>query len=257
MARAMVEGILRVKAVPVEAIACVGGSGGSAQKLAADTGIQRLDSTDELVDGSKVIVLAFKPQHLETLNPDLRKPAAGKQVLSVLAGVTIHRLMQFFPSAANIVRAMPNMPASIGCGVTGFATWKSLEGEPRRKMMQLLESMGAAIEVEEHQLDAVTGISGSGVAFVYEFVRALRDAGKYQGLSEQESARFVLETVLGGALLLRESGLTPEEIQETIMTRGGTTEAGMTVLRKGGLDRLVQEAVAAAAERSREIAGKT
>jgi len=253
MAKAIIQGMIVRGSFQPEEIACLGGPGNSAQDLAGETGINRYESLEALFIDSPIIVLAFKPHHLKTLGPEVHEHTSGKYILSILAGIPIHKLLSHFPSASNVVRAMPNIPASIGRGVTGYAPWKALKGGELQSIRLILEAMGTAIEVEERLLEGVTGVSGSGVAFVYEFLKALRDGGKNQGLPESLAMEFAQETVLGAALLLKESGRSLEALQDSVVTPGGTTDAGLKTLHAAGFSKIVQDAVAASAQRSLEI----
>lgn len=255
MAKAMIRGMLNKGFFKPHDIICRGGSGTSAHELARETKIEEAASVRQVVEESELLVLAFKPHHLESLDSSLDEGAAGKGVLSVLAGIPIDKIYHHFPTASNIVRAMPNIPAAVGSGITGYTPWKALEGRDQSMVSSILKAMGRTVEVEEHQLDAVTGVSGSGIAFVYEFMIALRDGGIRLGLSEAQSTELCLHTVLGAAELLRNSQQTLDQLRDQVVTPGGTTEAGLNTLAAGDFDTLVKNAVSAAAERSRELSG--
>lgn len=255
MARAMIRGMLAREFFKPHDLVCIGGSGTSAERLAQDSKIHLAESPASLIRDSEIVVIAFKPHQLESLDPSLAGLAAGKGILSVLAGISIDRISHHFPSASNIVRAMPNIPAAIGCGVTGYASWKALEGRDTWMVTRILEAIGQTLQVDEPHLDAVTGVSGSGVAFVYEFMIALRDGGTRLGLSEVQATELCLQTVLGSAELLKASDQSLDQLRDQVVTPGGTTEAGLNTLAAGDFSTLVKDAVSAAAERSRELSG--
>jgi pyrroline-5-carboxylate reductase len=253
MAGALVNGILKQEAFLPHDIACIGGNDDTAEILARETGIHTIDTIPRLLAESEIIVLAFKPHHLDTLEPGTAELAGGKCVLSILAGIPIQKIFHHFSNASNIVRAMPNIPASIGEGVTGYSCWKALEGKDTRVVSHILKAVGPAIEVSESQLDAVTGISGSGVAFVFQFMKALRDGGIRQGLPEDKAFSFMLQTLYGAARLVEASDQSLEALIDQVVTPGGTTAAGLNALELNDFEETVKSAVTAAAERSREL----
>ncbi len=255
MAGAMVRGILARETFPPHDLATVGGDDDTAASLATETGIHALDSLFELIRDSEILVLAFKPHHLDSLDSPVSEISAGKCILSILAGIPIQRIFHHFSSASNIIRAMPNIPAAIGQGVTGYASWKAIEGGDTRAVSHILEAMGPAIKVEESQIDAVTGISGSGVAFVFQFMKALRDGGMQQGLSVEQADAFMLQTILGAARLVGHSKQSLETLIDQVVTPGGTTAAGLAALETRDFGEIVKAAVSAATDRSRELSG--
>ncbi len=255
MAEAMVRGMIAQQACRPEEIGCMSGSGKTARTLAEATGIHHVPDMRELVTEAATSILAFKPHQLQSMPPSLADWTAGKCIISVLAGIPIHRLFHQFPMAENIIRAMPNTPSAISQGMTGYSWLKAPELSAERIIEQVLVPLGPAIEVEERLIDAVTGISGSGVAFVFEFVRGLRNAGVIQGIPEDKAHTFAIQTLLGAAMLLKQTGQSPEDLIAQVVSKGGTTEAGLTYLNSEGFEELIHGAVAAATHRSQEISG--
>ena len=166
----------------------------------------------------------------------------------------IARLAEKFPQAKNIVRAMPNTPGQIGEGVSCFAAKSPLSDAERAIVQAVLGAMGPALEVAEKDLDAVTALSGSGPAYVFAFIEALRDGGIAEGLSPEISSLLALRTVLGAAKLLEQSGETPESLRIKVTSPKGTTLAALTVMQEQGFADLVKKAVHAAKVRSEELA---
>ena len=253
MATAMVAGILRKKLYEPEELACFGAPDGSAEALSLKTGIRHLPNLEDLLSDCETIVLAFKPQQLSQTGPEHARLSEGKLVLSILAGATLQRLENKFPHARNIIRAMPNTPGQIGAGITCYSTKSELDGNDREKVENILDSMGPVIPLEEEYLDAVTALSGSGPAYVFEFVAALRDGGIEAGLEAEVAERLSLETILGAARLLARSGETPETLRERVSSPGGTTLAGLEIMKKGNFRQLMADTVVAAKNRSREL----
>jgi pyrroline-5-carboxylate reductase len=205
-----------------------------------------------------VAVLAIKPQMLEAESPhiaDLVGP--DTLVVSILAGKTIADLQARLPRARAIVRAMPNLPASIGRGATGaFANAATSAGQ-RATAQALLESVGTVEWVEDEGLiDAVTALSGSGPAYVFHMVECLARAGAAAGLPGDLAERLARATVAGSGALLAESPLSASTLRENVTSPGGTTAAALEVLMAAdGLDALLRKAVAAAKRRAQELAG--
>lgn len=254
MASAMVAGLLGPGGRSPSSIACIGGKGGTAAALAARTGIGLFSEPREFPVSAQVVVLALKPQKLAELDPIWADLLAGRLVLSVLAGTTIAGLRRRFPKARAIVRSMPNTPGRIGAGVTGLAWERHPTAADAAEVGAILGGLGALVEVPESQMDAVTAVSGSGPAYVFEFVAALRAAGVSAGLPPEVAARLADETVLGAARLLRETGTDPEVLRNQVTSPGGTTAAGLRVFAEKDFRGLVTQVVAAAAARSRELA---
>jgi pyrroline-5-carboxylate reductase len=253
MAEAMVRGILAKGTYRPEELGCLSGSGETAGKLARATGIHHEPNLQVLVTEAEITVLACKPFQVQSLDPQLAEWTAGKCVVSVLAGIPLHHLFHRFPMVENIIRAMPNTPSSIGEGMTGYACLKAPEGKAEKAVHTILEAIGPAIQVKEPLIDAVTGVSGSGVAFVYHFVKGLRDAAAIHGIPREQAHTFAVQTLLGAARLLQDTGKSPEDLIAQVVSKGGTTEAGLAHLNAEGFEDIIHGAVAAATQRSREL----
>ena len=253
MATAFAEGLLAKNAVTQSALRCFSASGKSAAVLAEKTGILQARSLVELLAGADTLVVAFKPQHLATADPALANLTAGKLVLSVLAGKKISSLQRVFPQARNIVRTMPNTPGQIGAGITGWCVTAPLSATDRATVETILGALGKAVEVSEAQMDAVTGVSGSGPAYVFEFAAALRDAGVAAGLAPETAQTLAVETLLGAARLLARKNIEPETLRNQVTSPNGTTFAGLQRMAARDFRGLVREAVLAAKARSEEL----
>jgi pyrroline-5-carboxylate reductase len=255
MAGAMVRGILKTGAWQSAEITCTGARDGTPESLSSDTGIRFTFDWKELLKDAGWVVLACKPQQLSELPPELADLTAGRRVLSILAGTTLARLQAVFPGAANIVRAMPNTPGMIGAGITAFSPLNPLDPEEDAALRKMLSALGDVTCMEESQLNAVTGLSGSGPAYVFEFVAALRDGGIAAGLDEETAYRLALKTVQGAAALLEAVPETPETHRDWVSSPGGTTLAGLAVMKNGDFRGLMKDTVLAATRRSEELAG--
>jgi pyrroline-5-carboxylate reductase len=252
MASAMVDGLL-AKGTARSDLICLSGSGLTATALATRTGIAATNDLAALLQEADTLVLSCKPQQLSGLDPRLAKLTAGKLVLSVLAGKRIARLAQVFPAARNLVRAMPNTPGQIGAGITGWSTQKPLTPADQTIVDNILGALGKTVAVDETQLDAVTAVSGSGPAYVFEFAAALREAGVSAGLSREAAYQLAVETILGAGKLMAASSADAETLRNQVTSPNGTTYAGLMRMEARGFRGLIQETVAAAKARSEEL----
>lgn len=257
MASAMVGGILQKGLFKPEEIGCTSAADGTGEALAAKTGIQLVRETAELLATAEIVVLAFKPQQLKDIGPEFAPLTAGKLVLSILAGSTLARLGARFPQARNLVRSMPNTPGMVGAGVTAYASREALSDADRSLTEGILGALGVVLALPEDKLNAVTGLSGSGPAYVFEFVAALRDGGIAAGLDPETSYRLALHTVLGAAQLLVAVPETPETHRDWVTSPKGTTLAGLTLMQERDFRSLMKDTVLAAARRSEELAAGT
>lgn len=256
MASAIIDGLLATGAATKASIAILGGSGPSALTLAARTGVRLASDLTDLLATADLVVVAFKPQHLAGADPRLAELTRGKLVLSVLAAKTLARLAKTFPHARNVVRTMPNTPAAIGAGVTGWAALSPLSDADKATVVSLLCAMGREIELPETQIDALMAVSGCGPAFVFEFTAALREAGVACGLSRETAHLLALETVVGAAKLMAHTGTEPEELRNQVTSPKGTTYAGLQVLQARDFRGLLRDTALASKARSAELSAQ-
>lgn len=254
MASAIVHSLLEKEHYRPEEIACTCGDDPTGPALAQATGIQYFPDITNALYETDTILLACKPQEFDSIGQNLADAAGGKLVLSILAGTPIARLSNKFANARNIVRTMPNTPGQIGAGVTAFAPLRELSDKDQAIVENTLSSLGNFHEVDEEDLDAVTALSGSGPAYVFEFAAALRDAGVNAGLSPELAESLSIDTLLGAAMLLAESNDSPENLRNAVTSPGGTSAAALQVLADSGFRDLIDRAVAAAKTRSTELA---
>jgi len=199
---------------------------------------------------SDLTFLAVKPQVFDRVLPEIADTDA--LVVSIAAGIRISRLEAALP-AARIVRVMPNTPGLVGEMAAGYSSGSRAAAQDLELVGRLLSAAGIAIELPEELLDAVTGVSGSGPAFVARLIEAFTRAGVAEGLSHDVAYRLVLATFSGTARLLDAKGLSPEELVTMVSSPGGTTVAGRRVLESSGVERAIRRSVGAAVERSREL----
>ena len=199
-----------------------------------------------------VLLLAIKPQIFERVVADLKQPNPLQLVISILAGVSIAQLERAFPDRA-VIRAMPNTPATVGMGITAISASEHVQPQQLDLATQIFQAVGEVVTVPESLMDAVTGLSGSGPAYVAIAIEALADGGVAAGLPRPIADRLALQTVLGTAQLIQESNLHPAQLKDRVTSPGGTTIAGIVKLEQSGFRSALIEAVIAAATRSQEL----
>ncbi|WP_460604742.1 pyrroline-5-carboxylate reductase [Jatrophihabitans fulvus] len=252
MGEALLSGLLRAGRTP-EQVTVSEKYAERARYLADTYGVRVVDAA-EAAAGAAVVVIAVKPHDvaaaLDSVAPVL---SSGHLVVSVAAGVPTARLEAPLPDGVPVVRCMPNTPALVGLGMTAISGGTHAADDHLDAAEQLLAAVGRVVRVPEHQLDAVTAVSGSGPAYVYLLVEALTEAAVGEGLPRPLATELAVQTALGAATMLNESGDHPVLLREAVTSPGGTTAAGVRELERHGLRTAVGEAVAAAARRSREL----
>ncbi|HVX18287.1 MAG TPA: pyrroline-5-carboxylate reductase [Acidimicrobiales bacterium] len=201
------------------------------------------------------VVIAVKPQHVAGVADQLSGLGATtpKRVLSIAAGITLTVLESHLPAGTAVVRAVPNTPSLVGAGAAGISAGTTASVDDLAWATGILEAVGTVIEVPEPQLDAVTGLSGSGPAYVFLVAEALIEAGVLVGLSRTTAIDLTIQLLLGSARLLSEVGDAPAELRAAVTSPGGTTAAGLRELERAGVRAAFLDAVAAATARSREL----
>lgn len=254
MAGAIVEGILRSGAAAPGDIVMADVSEERLAEVAGKYGVGTTRSNADAVRGADTVVLAVKPQQLaEAVAQAGDAFAAGQLVASICAGVTTARLEGMVPG--RVVRVMPNLPALAGAGVAAVCGGARATEADVEAVCRLLAGTGTVVRAEEAQMDAVTGLSGSGPGYVFAFIEALEDAGIAQGFAPETARMMAIGTVLGAAKLAAGSDVPPAEWRRRVSSPGGTTLAGLAAMEAGGFSASVKEAVRAATARSAELAG--
>ena len=256
MAQALAAGFLRAGKVAARDLVASDVSSEARDALAARVGCPVVDDNREVLAASEVVILAVKPQTMQGVLADVA-PVVTEQhlIVSIAAGVPLAQLAQALGSERRLVRVMPNTPCLVGLGASGFALGGAATDADAETVADLLGSVGIAYRLPEPLLDAVTGLSGSGPAFVYQVIEALSDGGVHAGLPRDASTALAAQTVLGAAKMVLETGLHPGQLKDMVTSPAGTTIAGLAVLEQRAVRAAFLDAVTAAANRSRELAG--
>lgn len=246
MGQALVAGLLRTDwATPTELLLVEVDTARQAQLVAQYPGISVTAEPEPDVDS----LLAVKPYTVLDVCRTLRP----SRLISVAAGITIGAIQDVVGQNTTVLRVMPNTPALIAKGVSGLAASSSAADEDIDWATQILTSVGQVVVVDETKIDAVTGLSGSGPAYIFAVAEALVEAGKGVGLAQETAETLAYQTLYGAASLLHRSDLGPADLRAQVTTPGGTTEAGLNVLADEGLEDAFRKAVASATERSVEL----
>ena len=226
-------------------------------KFEAATGVRAVESNLAVLAACDVLVLAVKPQVMAAVLADV-KPAVRPSHLfvSIAAGLTLKTLADGLGESTRLVRVMPNTPCLVGASATGFSPGPTATAADAALVERLFGAVGVAHRVPEHLLDAVTGLSGSGPAFVYLFIEALADGGVKCGLPRATAQALAAQTVMGAAKMVRETGQHPGALKDAVASPGGTTIAGLHALERAAFRAAAMDAVEAATKRAQEL-GKT
>ena len=253
MGSAIIKGYLASGAEPRSVMVC-GHHPERLEKMSEELGIVVMESAVKLTEASDVILVAVKPKDtagvLEEIDPAF---TPEKILVSIAAGKTIKDLSSACPSATKIIRVMPNTPAQVGSGMSALSRSEGVTDEDYRMTETIFKGIGLAEEVPEGLMDAVTGLSGSGPAFVYMFIEALADGGVLCGLPREKALALAAQTVYGSARMVLETGNHPAALKDAVCSPGGTTIEGVRELEAGSFRSIVIEAVTAACEKSKAL----
>ncbi len=258
MARALAGGLVRGGLTSGERLLVFDPAESARAEFTAQVAGARLLADNRAVMAeADVIVLAVKPPQAGAVMEEVRGDCvSGKLLVSILAGTPLARLCAGF-GTQRVVRVMPNTPCLVGAGASAYALGPGATRQDARLVSELLGAVGMALEVDESLLDAVTGLSGSGPAFVYTMIEALSDGGVRMGLPRAVATQLAAQTVLGAAQMVLTSGEHPGVLRDRVASPGGTTIAGLQALEERGLRAALMAAVQAAAKRSAELSPAT
>lgn len=257
MGEALIRGLLVAKVFSPKSVLISDPRKKRSADLVKKYGVKKAAGNRELVAGSDIVVLSVKPQKV---NAVLREVNAvldrSRLVISVAAGVSLFQIESRLRAPARLVRAMPNTPALVGEGATAVCFGHMATAADKKLVARIFGAVGRAVELEETLMDAVTGLSGSGPAYVFSMIQGLADGGVREGLPRETALELAAQTVLGAARLVLETGTHPHLLRDQVASPGGTTIQGIGVLQETGFEGMVMEAVRAATEKSRQLSGQ-
>ena len=214
-------------------------------------GVQTVSDNNKLVRGCEIAFIAVKPDIVESVLKEVEEVSEGKLFVSVAAGVSTKFIEA--RTKARIIRVMPNICGAVGEMASCFSPGKRATGEDERLVKQLLGSLGVTFEVDEKLMDAVTGLSGSGPAYFYLFIRALQEAGVELGLSDEVALKLAAQTAKGAGEMVLKTAKSPEELTKQVCTPKGTTIEGLKVLEARRVAEAIRAAAKASAKRAKEL----
>ncbi len=254
MATALAGGLVSSGFCQAESVVGSDVVGAAAEAFAASTGGSTVDSNAQVAAVSDVIILAVKPQTMPEVLDDLAGAITSDHlVISIAAGITLNRLTDALGRSTRIVRVMPNTPCLVGLSASAFAVGEAATEADSELVARLLATVGVAFPVDEKLIDAVTGLSGSGPAYVYEVIEAMALGGVACGLPHDVALQLAAVTVKGAAEMVLRTGEPPEALRDAVASPGGTTIAGLAELERLGLRDVLKSAVEAATRRSQEL----
>ena len=255
MARSLIGGLLAAGIEPA-AIRVADPNADCRDALAADFGVATFEEASAAVEGASTWLFAVKPQVMRSLCESLAPIAqtARPLLVSIAAGITSAQMERWLGRNLAVVRTMPNTPALLGAGVTGLFASAHVDTDGRKLAQALLSSAGQTVWIDdESKMDAVTGVSGSGPAYVFLLAEAMEAAAIAEGLAPDAARTLVLQTVLGAARMLTESEVAPDELRRRVTSPNGTTQAAIETFQAGGFEQLVGKAIHAATERGQQL----
>lgn len=254
MATALANGFHQAGLVAADAIWASDPAEPARRHFAQTTGGTAVAENAEVAGQCQVLFLAVKPQHMQPVLAELARQISREHlVVSIAAGVKLNTLHSGLGDGPRLVRVMPNTPALVQAGASAYALGPGATEQDAQLVGRLLDCVGRSYQVDESLLDAVTGLSGSGPAFVYAVIEALSDGGVLMGLPRQIATELAAQTVYGAAHMVLTTGEHPATLRDQVTSPGGTTIAGIAALEQAGLRAALIEAVQAATERSREL----
>jgi pyrroline-5-carboxylate reductase len=254
MGEALIRGLLGTNQVPAELLAATDVRAERTAQLTKQFGITAHDDNTRLVREADVVILAVKPQIMAAVLGEIAPAVTARHLLiSIAAGVSTAAIRAGLGKEARIIRVMPNTPALVLQGAAAIARGRGLGPDDLATAEAIFGAVGRVVILDESLMDAVTGLSGSGPAYVAIVVEALADGGVNMGLDRATAMMLATQTVLGAAQLLAETGMHPGALKDMVSSPGGTTIAGITALEEGGLRTTLIRAVERATQRSREL----
>jgi len=253
MGEALIRGLVKTGLIPPDHLFVTDVRLERLEEMGRRYGLHTLSDNTLLVRRVDVVILAVKPQILAGVLREVAAAVPGRLMISIAAGVSTASIRSHLPPGVRLIRTMPNTPALVLEAATAIARADGLEPGDLETAQEIFSAVGKVVVLEEELMDAVTGLSGSGPAYLALIVEALADGGVRVGLDRQTAMTLAAQTVLGSARLLIETGAHPGQLKDMVTSPGGTAIAGIHTLESGGLRRTLIDAVERATQRSREL----
>jgi pyrroline-5-carboxylate reductase len=254
MAEALIRGLVRGGHILGEQVLASAPRRGRLDELRAAYSIGVTLDNREVARASEIVVLAVKPQILHKVLGEVGDQIRpGALVISIAAGVDTGTIEESLGETVRVVRAMPNVPATVGAGATAIAAGQHASAADLETARAIFDAVGITVALDESHLDAVTGLSGSGPAYIFLIIEALADAGVKVGLSRRDAQRLAAQTLMGSAKMLLETDEHPGRLKDMVTSPGGTAIAGLHTLEEGGLRTTLINAVETATKRAKEL----
>ena len=256
MATAIAGGVVKSKLLGASQIGGYDVNEAAAAMFSGATGCAAVSGKfPEAMEKSEAVFIAVKPQVIEDALRPYCHLLKDKLVISIVAGVSLEKLKDL-TGASRIIRVMPNTPAMVGAGMAAYSAAPEATEQDIEFTGKLFSAVGMSLQLPENYLDAVTAVSGSGPAYVFEFIQAMADGGVAEGLPRDVALKLAAQTVLGAAVMVLKTGAHPQQLKDNVTSPAGTTSRALELMAERGFAGIVMQSVRAAAARSRELGGK-
>jgi pyrroline-5-carboxylate reductase len=257
MGEALIAGLLKAKFTVPEHILVYDADGERLRSIQKKYGVKKASDNNHLSSQCDILLLCVKPQSMKEVIEEIADSLdPSKLLISIAAGVPLHAIETYARRQLRLIRVMPNINVLVQEGVSAIAPGNLATDEDIKWAKAIFDCVGKSIAIHEPLMDAVTGLSGSGPAYVFLIIEALTDAGVHLGMTRSQAFTLVTQTVMGSVKLLSETGEHPSLLREKVTSPGGTTAAGLYKLEEGGLRKVLIDAVIAATQRSKELGDK-
>ena len=254
MGKSLLRGILKAELTPPKNLTVVDVHKGKLAELESEFGVRAIDRSAPAVAESEIIILAVKPSTINEVLNDIDQAIRSEQlIVSIIAGIQASYIRDRLGRGNPVIRAMPNIAATVDAAASAISACPPATEEHLELAEAIFAAVGEVVRVDEEHLDAVTGLSGSGPAYIYMVIEALCDGGVKMGLPREVAMKLATQTVFGAAKLVKETGVHPATLKDRVTTPGGTTIAAVHELEERGLRAMLMRAVVTATERSRAL----
>lgn len=257
MGEALIKGILHSRLVPPSNIYASDLDYVKLQLMEKDYGIIACEDNCDTVEKSDIIIIAVKPNIVPVVLEEIKESLKNRLIISIASGVSIDTYENALPAGTKVVRVMPNIAATVKEAVSSICLGTAVSREDTDVAVDVFNAIGRTIILPEHLMDAVTGLSGSGPAYIFMIIEALADGGVHEGLDRKTSRLLAAQTVLGAAKMVLDDGTHTADLKDMVTSPGGTTIRGIRVMEQYGVRVAMMNAVIAASERSRELGKKS